>query len=394
MNKNRLNILLLLIIVNSCVGTNGNEETQLEINYLFSIPNNSETNNIQKFNLSEMYSHISGFELNKDSATIGHVSKIDIYKNILFVLDSRYAKKLFAFDLEGGGAFLFAIGSIGKGPGEFLRLTDFAIDSSSDRLLLSDIQQSKISYFDLTGNFLESKKLKFTPLKIACKDDYVYFICNPKDTDDNVIKITNKNLMTEKEYLPFKDYPKITNLETGFLTIEDKLLLNYPNCDTIYQLDALSLKPYLAIKTKDKSFATYAKQNNVGFNNRRGFLSKIINNTDDNIKNLIIPTTYFEDEKIIQFNFMNEGRTRFLIKSKSQLDSQPQIGYLYNDFVRIPLNLRLYNEKYGTIATASLRAIINTELHQIENNASISTNLIDNINAMNYDSNPFIFFLN
>ena len=295
--KKKTLLFILLINLLAC-DTRHDNEYELGLIH-FVVPKKIERDNIIKYNLDQFYSTVGGFELDRNGGAIGRVDKIKIFKNILFVLDMNYAKMLFAYDLKQNGKFIFSIGNKGKGPGEFLKLSDFTIDSINNQLLVTDIQLRKISYFDLNGNFQKENLLKFSPIKIHSHKDYLFFINNAQKEKDMGIKITDKNLKVLKEYFSYKDFPLTISNGSGFFEVENKLLLNYPNCDTIFQFKGLAMTPYLVMEAGEYSFLSYAKKNGINSRNLMKYL--VPDNGIENFKNIVIPQIYFEDIKLRLF---------------------------------------------------------------------------------------------
>lgn len=63
----------------------------------------------------------------RDDILLGKINSMQVVGDRLFILDKHIAKGLFVFDLKG--VFLYKIGSIGSGPGEFTAISDFTIDT-------------------------------------------------------------------------------------------------------------------------------------------------------------------------------------------------------------------------------------------------------------------------
>ncbi len=358
------------------------------------IPNSFEKANIVMYNVDQIYSSISGFELDREGGDIGHVNKICIYKNILLVFDSKFAKKIFAYDLKNNGKFLFHLGNVGKGPGEFLRISDFAIDSIENQILVTDMQQKKISCFDFDGNFKTENKVNFTPLNIFCYKQHLYFICNPLKDNERVVKVIDKSFKLVKEYFPNDLYPLTVKNATSFFYIENKLLLNYPNCDTIFQFENLNLKPYIVLETGQYSFYSFIKRNNLKSKDVLTYLMPG-NNGNEDFKNVIIPQIYFEDNKIRTFSFLRNNSLRLIFQIKDLNNNEPLLGFLNDNITGFPINMKLYDNHFGSISVVNSSQIVKADLNLIEKNrtkVNISSQLIQEIRNTDMDCNPFIIF--
>lgn len=90
---------------------------------------------VKTFPLSQIVDSIQYIKLETPNEhTIGEVNKILSFKNQYFISD--YNNSLFCFDRNG--KFKYRVARQGKGPGEYIKLTDFTIDSVKNQLILSD----------------------------------------------------------------------------------------------------------------------------------------------------------------------------------------------------------------------------------------------------------------
>jgi len=92
-------------------------------------------------------------ETNKESM-IQKIKKFEIFSNRIYILDKKQ-KALLIFDAKG--KFLKKIQSIGKGPQEYLNITDFNVNKNQIELLTP---RGNIVTFDLNGNFINKLNLK------------------------------------------------------------------------------------------------------------------------------------------------------------------------------------------------------------------------------------------
>jgi len=90
---------------------------------------------------------------NSDSCLIGRLSDIQVYSDLIYILDSNKAKSLFVFDMEG--KYVRKIGGIGGGPGEYRGLYDFTLDFENGVVYLCDAF-NRIHKYQLDGTFLQT----------------------------------------------------------------------------------------------------------------------------------------------------------------------------------------------------------------------------------------------
>jgi len=84
------------------------------------------------------------FELN-DSSQIGTIGCVEEFGDLIFV-SSGENNSLLAF--SSTGSFVSTIGSRGEGPGEYIDVTSFSIDSSNNTIYVYDEQQEKLICYD------------------------------------------------------------------------------------------------------------------------------------------------------------------------------------------------------------------------------------------------------
>jgi hypothetical protein len=183
--------VLFIIVVMSVVfpGCNNRERTQ-NAREILTIPQSVDTS---------FFKNVSGYELIRLEATnasslLSHISKIRVFKDEIFILDIRQ-NKLVVFSKDG--KFLRSIGRIGRGPGEYIRLTGFEIDHRTNELLLLDKSEGKALIYSMDGTFKKHVSFENLSLNIARlgngnfvlaygvglfqqNDNYVLAICDPQ----------------------------------------------------------------------------------------------------------------------------------------------------------------------------------------------------------------------
>ena len=91
------------------------------------------------------------------SGRLKWISKIDYVNDRYYVLGGVDRGQLYVFDTNGN--FLQNIGSIGHGPGEYVHASDFAIDTTNNRIVIL-VAPSKALVYNMDGKFLFAKDLK------------------------------------------------------------------------------------------------------------------------------------------------------------------------------------------------------------------------------------------
>jgi len=95
----------------------------------------------------------------KEDAFWGGVSKMRVYKNRIIVLDAIHAQAIFIYTKEG--KHIVTIGANkGRGPLEFISVSNFEIDYANDQLLVMDNWGFKFMIYDLDGRFIKRVESK------------------------------------------------------------------------------------------------------------------------------------------------------------------------------------------------------------------------------------------
>lgn len=90
---------------------------------------------------------------------IGEISQVLFVDSLLIVVDSKSAKSISVFDLNGD--FKNKIGNIGNGPAEFVEISNVIIVPETNHVCVLDRPQKKILYFSLDGQFIRQERQPF-----------------------------------------------------------------------------------------------------------------------------------------------------------------------------------------------------------------------------------------
>ena len=84
---------------------------------------------------------------------IGQVSKILGISDRIFVFDEQ-SQSVFIYNLNGD--VLNVISDKGEGPGQYFKIADIDLDIRQEQLIIFDQFKSKLFYYDLDGNSVQS----------------------------------------------------------------------------------------------------------------------------------------------------------------------------------------------------------------------------------------------
>lgn len=90
-----------------------------------------------------------------------------------YVGDYNSSKKIYRFDRNG--TFVNSIGRIGQGPGEYDRITSFALTSDNSLIIMSS---SKLLKYDKSGKLLKERRIDFLSRDMVSFKDHIYIAVN------------------------------------------------------------------------------------------------------------------------------------------------------------------------------------------------------------------------
>jgi hypothetical protein len=137
----------------------------------------------EKVLLSTIADSIDYIQLQTDtSCLIGQISdpayNIKVHNGRVFISDGT---RLLTFNLDGN--FLNQIGQKGRGPGEFLTLSDFAILQESNRVVVFSKESRKAFFYTIDGLFETEITIDFYPTRMTSFNNKLIFISPPGRRD-------------------------------------------------------------------------------------------------------------------------------------------------------------------------------------------------------------------
>jgi len=302
-----------------------------------------------------------------DNCIIGYINKIQIYDNVIYILDSFFSKKLFAFDLKG--KYIHTISQKGHGPGEYIDITDFVISDNKIYILNG---RTSIIEFDINGKFLKEEKLHFQVDFIFKNafDSWVLVTNSDKSPDHKYnVYVTDKNYeikkgLIESVYSEFNIQPF-----QQLCTYKDTNYFYLPLENIVYSVNNNVLKKKYELKyprnciLSANEFSTYKK---MELQERIKILDATILLT-----NIIItkPMTFFfyrKKKETYIYTIDNENQQIFLVAEKNiinDIDGTEKIPKLYysiseknivgclfpNDLVKDSTAIRKINPKLNSL---------------------------------------------
>lgn len=110
-----------------------------------------------RISTKELFSDIQVIPLETTpESLIRSITQIKFFEDRYYILDYRRSQ-IFVFDREG--RFQFALNEKGDGPGQYLNLSDFTIDTARRNLVVLCAVSNALFFYDLGGKFIEKKRL-------------------------------------------------------------------------------------------------------------------------------------------------------------------------------------------------------------------------------------------
>ena len=144
--------LIIFILFFSCINrqTNTSPDKLDEAHYIIDLDGYKE----DYIPYSSVFKNVKTIILeSKDDALIGSVREFQVFDGYIYIMDAVIAKSLFVFDMDGH--FIRKIGRLGQGPGEYIQLFDFTIDTENGLIFVLDFGYF-IHKYRLDGTYIHS----------------------------------------------------------------------------------------------------------------------------------------------------------------------------------------------------------------------------------------------
>ena len=204
---------------------------------------------------------------------IGNIDKIISIKDRLIIIERFNRQSVLMFSDKG--EFLTEISKSGKGPGEYISLSDVAVDKNKEEIVLFDGRGRKRLFFDLDGKFLREEITYFysTNFEILSNGNYLYAqLINvnmhlPTVSNYNLVVTTPDQIITQKIFrdeietqLPnLKDFGNKHNLHATGAGV----LFTPRFSDTIYEINSTGVKAKFHLNMGDRYVVRHMQSHNT-----------------------------------------------------------------------------------------------------------------------------------
>lgn len=232
------NIILLTLSLSIFISCMNGDKAKVS-NSIQEINIKKDVNNIS--DISDLSNSIQFIKLETNpECLIGNINKIINYNGFYYILDNRYANALFKFNAEG--KYIDKIHSVGKGPGQYLKLQDFCIDKKNGIIYLYDISQRQLLSYDFKFNYLSSTKINIAAFNMEYAEEYFYFRTNKMFTDASKryeLIITDIKGKVVNRYLEFDENETFRlEIEKTLIKFENGILFSSNFINTLYKVQS------------------------------------------------------------------------------------------------------------------------------------------------------------
>jgi hypothetical protein len=175
-----------------------------------------------------------------DDALFQSSSKIKIVHDRIYILDgSRAVQKLLVFNMDG--SFVGSAGRRGKGPGEYLQISDFDVSPRGEVCFIdAHGEPDRFFVFDSALNFISVKNLPFEAdiMRILPDNRYQFGLSLWNTGENSTWKtaVTNADFETLDKYLLYDEYyDRATWISDYFFEqTENHIIYNKPIDNNVY----------------------------------------------------------------------------------------------------------------------------------------------------------------
>jgi hypothetical protein len=306
MTKILTSILLILLLISACKNKQvSSKDGVAEI----TVKTDKENPMLLSMIFSEV--HYTKLETNNQNP-IGRIDKLILCNGRYFILDSK-SVKMVMFDNDGN--FKSQTNNPGRGPGEFLNIADFIVDSLTNNIELWDNGNRKVITMDQNGKFLKERSL-IIHVENFCKlasNSYLYFACNYLNRDFfkngsyNVIGLDSSNKMTVS-YLPINDLKFLKSGEKNlFVKHGNGVNVTIPYDNQIYFVNQTECLPKYKIlftnySLPDYILSSYKKLKDNDWEGISNGFRKLLDDVNANSYAMGIHNI-FENDKLLFFQY-------------------------------------------------------------------------------------------
>jgi hypothetical protein len=344
-------------------------------------------------NFSDLFKNVVPLVLETTpNSLIGFINKLHITNDLIIILDNTIAKSIFVFNKEGD--FLHKIGSFGRGPGQYIFLADFSVDTLNKIIYVSDSQAQKIHLYNVySGEFIKSVKLNNNRINwhIHYKDGELY--TNGGDFRDHengflLQRIDANTGKTKEAWFNYAEYNKgidfpSNNGKSPFLQSSGDMKFCTFCMDTVMSVSGNMIMPFLTLASRN--MVTKKDIENTNINDLYSKMSSL--------KKYFNLFTYLEFSDFILLQFLRKGGHTVLYDTKNKTAKFVNFfdDLTYSEPVRTFPSF-VFTDQKGIYL--SINPYIMSSFIEKRNNGELSFSLLNNrkIQELAEDSNEILLY--
>ena len=223
---------LLLSCSNQSIRKDGGERIVIKLSDYKEV---QEESPLEMFESTPQIVHLLSDENN--AYGFSNINKIVVFNNKIFILDESHYR-LLVFDDMGNP--LFKLDYRGRGPNEYLQITDFDIDQAGN-IWIVDAQKNRFFKYSSEGILIKSLPY-MSEVSMLCSIDESQFLLGVANYDESefagtAVALSDSSFAIKASMLPF---PKNTDPNFGFKSEfskgKDGVFYNWPIDDYLFEI--------------------------------------------------------------------------------------------------------------------------------------------------------------
>lgn len=320
--KDLIGIFLFVLFLTSCEKETRNNTT-VDIDF--------QSMESGMYTLNELTSCLKLIPLEtNDNILIKRLKKIQIFKNKIYILDSGF-DNIYVFNELG--EFKTKIGKRGHGPGEYVDIGDFELDTVRNRIVLLSVELGELLEYSLSGEFIRKIKLPIKPTQFRLVDGKYYTFYNSfYDVNRRNLYFTDLEGNTINSFFRFPSDIKAMDLTEVTGNISDyggKILYTEPSGNQMYEVGS-NTPPHIKYEI-DMSSKLWEENQKYDF---RAFF-KSLNRGEI----AYLGSTFYETDELLFFTYVLPltEEVKSLRKRKAIFNKRFKVLYLEKNFRNDPL---------------------------------------------------------
>ncbi len=354
--------------------TTSNKKIEIKVNL----------NKQKKIKLSSFVDSIAYVPLETtENCLIGNIDKIRILNYLIFILDKRQ-NKIFIFNTSGN--FQYSICHIGRGPGEYLSISDFCIDPDMKHIIIADHLTRRFIFYDLKGKFQFTKESRYINKFCEFYKNTIIYYSDNYILDKYNLHLFNIGSGKNSNYLSIN--PALKDFQSGdgcqfYFNYRNQLLFKEALGQEIYRINNNDPEEYLSIDFGGKNMPENYFKENIPLSDQLYDLNKG--------RYAFHVTNFLELKEIIYFTFDYNFSQYSCIYNKGNTLSE--YGYITNDIDFTPFGNPMFSDGssiFSFIDAPEFLSVIDQIKEHNDNTKIEVLKLIKISKSINISCNPIL----